>query len=61
MGDDHAELLIAKNRSGEMGIIPLRFNGDFIRFTEDDMSLAEYAAIKPLPSDGYSPFDLEES
>ncbi len=73
MGDDQAELLIAKNRSGEMGIIPLRFDGDFVRFTEDRMSLADYAAIKsveskmntaditPMPTEGYSPFDHFES
>ena len=73
MGDDQAELLIAKNRSGEMGIIPLRFNGDYVRFTEDRMSLADYAAIKsveskmnttditPMPAEGYSPFDHFES
>ncbi len=49
-GDDHAELLISKNRSGEMGIIPLRFNGEQVRFTEDNMSLADYAALRPVES-----------
>ena len=49
-GDDHAELLISKNRSGEMGVIPLRFNGDQVRFTEDNMSLADYAAMRPVES-----------
>ena len=72
-GDDNAELLIAKNRAGEMGIIPLRFNGDYVRFTEDNSSLAEYANAKPvesrintydvtpIPSESYSPFDHFES
>ena len=72
-GDDNAELLIAKNRAGEMGIIPLRFNGDFVRFTEDNSTLAAYANAKPIasvinsydvtpmPSEGYSPFDHFES
>ena len=67
-GDDFAELLIAKNRSGEMGIINLKFNGDLVKFTESNESLAEYAArtypsainkmvdITPEPSEGYSPF-----
>ena len=69
MGDGQAELLIAKNRAGEMGIIPLRFNGDQVRFSEDRMSLADYASIKPvesrmntadngsMPAEGYSPFE----
>ena len=72
-GIDRAELIIAKNRAGEMGIIPLRFNGDQVTFKEDNMSLADYAAavpvqsamnsydITPRPSEGYSPFDHLES
>ena len=68
-GIDRAELIIAKNRAGEMGIIPLRFNGDQVRFTEDTMSLADYASampvqptmnlndITPTHSEDYSPFD----
>ena len=68
-GLDRAELIIAKNRAGEMGIIPLRFNGDQVRFTEDSMSLGDYASLGPIesginddvtpsPSEGFSPFDL---
>ena len=49
-GDDNAELIIAKNRAGEMGIIPLRFNGDFVRFTEDNASIAEYATATIIES-----------
>ena len=72
-GIDRAELIIAKNRAGEIGIIPLRFNGDKVRFNEDTMSLSDYAStapvqsamsaydITPEPSDGYSPFDHFES
>ena len=40
---DIAELVIAKNRSGEMGIINLNFNGDLVKFTESSESLADYA------------------
>ena len=72
-GIDRAELIIAKNRAGEIGIIPLRFNGDKVRFNEDTMSLSDYASTAPVqsamsayditpdPSDGYSPFDHFES
>ena len=71
-GLDRAELIIAKNRAGEMGIIPLRFNGDQILFTEDTLSLSDYASgasamsvqstmlsndITPEPAESYSPFD----
>ena len=38
-----AELVIAKNRSGEMGVINLRFSGDSVKFSETGASLAEYA------------------
>ena len=44
---DVAELVIAKNRSGEMGIINLVFNGDLVRFTEESESLSRIAAEKP--------------
>ena len=72
-GIDRAELIIAKNRAGEMGIIPLRFDGDQVRFTEDTMSLADYASAMPVQStrnsnditamhtEDYSPFDLDTS
>ena len=72
-GIDRAELIIAKNRAGEMGIIPLRFNGDQVRFKEDTGSLSDYASavpvesamnsydITPRPSEGYSPFDHFEN
>lgn len=38
------ELIIAKNRAGETGIINLNFNGDLVKFTESTESLYEYAA-----------------
>ena len=68
-GIDRAELIIAKNIAGEMGIIPLRFNGDQVKFTEDTMSLADYASLRPIdssmnddgitprPTEDYSPFE----
>ena len=68
-GIDRAELIIAKNRAGEMGIIPLRFNGDQVRFKEDTGALSDYASavpvesamnsddITPMPSERYSSFD----
>ena len=44
---DIAELVIAKNRSGEMGIINLNFNGDLVKFTEESESLNEIAESMP--------------
>jgi hypothetical protein len=29
-----AEILIAKNRSGQVGSIPMRYNGDLVRFED---------------------------
>ena len=40
--ESFAELVIAKNRSGEMGVIDLTFNGDVVKFVEGKESLAEY-------------------
>lgn len=66
---DHAELIIAKNRAGEMGVINLYFNGDLVKFTETSESLSEYAArmipsaMNPLdisPNMGYTPFGFDE-
>ncbi len=59
MGDDYAELIIEKNRSGETAVIRLHFNGDLVKFTEDHESLSDYAA-RPVPSaaNGPSPVDL---
>ena len=47
--EDHAELIIAKNRAGEMGIIDLHFNGDLVKFTEASEALSEYA-VNLIPS-----------
>ena len=44
---DMAELVIAKNRSGEMGIINLTFNGDLVKFSETSESLSSIAASAP--------------
>ena len=38
-----AELIIAKNRAGETGIVNLSFNGDLVKFTESSESLYDYA------------------
>ena len=70
---DMAELVIAKNRSGEMGVINLAFNGDLVKFTESNESLADYAeksvdGSHPAQRDnrvyetasGYNPFDSFE-
>ena len=46
---DSAELIIAKNRAGETGIINLVFNGDMVRFTETSDSLTDYAS-RVVPS-----------
>ena len=48
--DDGAELIIAKNRAGEMGIIPLHFNGDQVRFTEGNSSFSSYDASQFVES-----------
>lgn len=62
-----AELIIAKNRAGEMTVIPLRFNGDQVKFTEASESVPVYAEATSVHNasnasrflDGdYSPFDL---
>ena len=60
--EDIAELIIAKNRSGEMGVINLKFNGDLVKFTESNESLSDYfekvinenAAIRQNSSWGYA-------
>ena len=44
---DLAELVIAKNRSGEMGVINLAFHGDVVKFTEANESLSAYAESAP--------------
>jgi replicative DNA helicase len=72
-GDDLAELIIAKNRAGEMAVIPLHFNGDQVRFTETGESLSDYASRVPIPSaanvespvdispsPGYEPYNFEK-
>ena len=72
-GDDLAELIIAKNRAGEMAVIPLYFNGDQVRFTETGESLSDYATRVPIPSavnvespvdisasPGYEPYNFEK-
>ena len=60
-GVDRAELIIAKNRAGEMGIINLKFNGDLVMFSEDNGSLSDYAARMPIPSAANSVIDIEPS
>ncbi len=62
-GDDLAELIIAKNRAGEMAVIPLHFNGDQVRFTETGESLSDYATRVPIPSavNVESPEDISPS
>ena len=42
--ESFAELCIAKNRSGDMGIITMDFNGDLVKFTETSETLPEQAA-----------------
>ena len=67
-----AELIIAKNRAGEMAVIPLHFNNDQVKFIEETESLAAYAA-QPIPSSanepspvditptpGYTPYDFDK-
>ena len=60
-GDDPAELIIAKNRAGEMAVIPLHFNGDQVRFTEAGESLMDYAKREPIPSSVNDPFPADST
>lgn len=58
--EDMAELVIAKNRSGEMGVINLRFSGDTVKFVEAGESLSEYAqetALGNLPQSAETAWD----
>ena len=49
MSDDltEAEILIAKNRSGQIGTIPMRYNGDLVRF-EDARPLSYQSAMNDM-------------
>ena len=42
--EDYSELVIAKNRAGEMAVIPMSFNGDLTKFSEASESLTEFAS-----------------
>ena len=69
-GVDRAELIIAKNRAGEMGIINLRFNGNLVKFVEEGQGLDHYATQEPVPSainvsdiepePTYTPYDFDK-
>ena len=69
MSEDYAELIIEKNRAGEAAIIKLHFDGDRVKFTEDNESLVHYASREPIPSainplditptPGYAPYDFD--
>lgn len=52
---DVAELVVAKNRSGEMGVVNLTYNGDLVKFSEAGESLSDYAektaSAPPKPKD----------
>jgi hypothetical protein len=50
-----AEILIAKNRSGQVGTIPMRYNGDLVRF-EDARPLFYESKM----NDGYNPHSDSE-
>lgn len=67
MSDDlsEAEILIAKNRSGQVGSIPMRYNGDLVRF-EDVKPFFYESAINQtqtkdspdiIPPRQYNPFE----
>ena len=52
-----AEILIAKNRSGQVGNIPMRYNGDLVRF-EDAKPLYVESDVNPAPvpkNNSYAP------
>lgn len=56
--EDLAELIISKNRAGEMGKIDLSFNGDQVKFTENRESLADYIKhMDNVPQQGVSTWD----
>lgn len=54
LSDDNgqAELIIAKNRAGEMGTINLSFNGDLVRFTESS-KVFEYNEVPSAMNDSF--------
>ena len=66
-----AEILIAKNRSGQVGSIPMRYNGDLVRFEDarpfiydsamnDNVVPKRNENYNPNPASspqGYNPFD----
>ena len=56
--EDFAELIIAKNRSGEMGEINLKFNGELVQFTErDEYKYDETTGEWQGPVQSVSPWD----
>lgn len=56
--EDFAELIIAKNRSGEMGEINLKFNGEIVQFTErDEYKYDETTGEWQGPVQSVSPWD----
>ena len=50
------EILIKKNRAGELGKINTRFHGEQVRFTEEKNNTV--ATAKALPQQTWSPFDM---
>ena len=57
-----AEIIIAKNRSGQVGSIPMRYNGDLVRFEdatplfhESKMNDTMKYGKNPVPSGSYNP------
>jgi replicative DNA helicase len=68
---DVAELIIAKNRSGETTTIELKFNGELTKFTENNESISDYTPKEYIPKVSswnqvngtvgqYNPFDTFE-
>ena len=71
---EEAELIIAKNRAGEMAILPMTFNGDLTKFSEASSfpePLADPAKstsppkssspLPPPPPDAFDPFAWKDS
>ena len=60
MSDDltEAEILIAKNRSGQVGNIPMRYNGDLVRFEDARPFYFESAmnsdTVQQVPASGHN-------
>lgn len=54
---EYSEIIIAKNRNGQMGVVPMRYKGDQLRFMEDSGGLQDtFQSAMNNDSAGFDPF-----